>query len=519
MASGINSNNIAALDIGTNSFHMVVAKVVDQGFEVIAREKESVRIGHGAGEMKELSPEAMDRGIDCLTRMQQVAASLNADIVAVATSAIREAKNKGEFIRRAKRESSIEIQVISGVEEARLIHLGALHAVGQPESTMFLCDIGGGSTEIVIGNHDEEMLARSFKLGAVRLTDRFFATDSLHPSAVGSCRAFVRSTLMVIQPDIAELGYDIAVASSGTAETVARIIHAQTGEPTPKTMNRFEFNRIQVSETVKALASCTTVEERQKTFGIDKSRAQIILAGAIILEAICDVYGVGTLMFSDYALREGVLIDTLRRRGLGPQSNDHDPALHSVRQLAERCDDRIEHSENVARIALQIFDQMQTTLDLDDDDSRRLLEAASLLANVGVVISHSKHHLHSYYVIRNSELVGLSDREIELIAQIARYHRKGEPKLDHPPFAALNEHDRHIVRSLAGVLRISVGLDRTHDGRVKKVAVNISEDDVVIEFSCNKKLETDLIEYAANDRKALLSDVLNKRLKIVSSKS
>jgi exopolyphosphatase/guanosine-5'-triphosphate,3'-diphosphate pyrophosphatase len=371
---------------------------------------------------------------------------------------------------------------------------------------------------VVIGSDDEEMLARSFKLGAVRLTDRFFATETLHPSAVGSCRAFVRSTLMVIQPDIAELGYDIAVASSGTAETVARIIHAQSGEPTPKTMNRFEFTRIQVSETVKALAACTTVEERQKKFGIDKSRAQIILAGAIILEAICDVYGVGTLMFSDYALREGVLIDTLRRRGLGPQSNDHDPALHSVRQLAERCDDRIEHSENVARLAVQIFDQMQTTLDLDDD-SRRLLEAASLLANVGVVISHSKHHLHSYYVIRNSELVGLSDREIELIAQIARYHRKSEPKLDHAPFAALNENDRHIVRSLAGILRISVGLDRTHDGRVKKVAVDISEDDVVIEFSCNKKLDSELIEYAANDRRALLSDVMNKRLKIVSSKS
>ncbi|MEY2779541.1 MAG: hypothetical protein RL623_721, partial [Actinomycetota bacterium] len=180
---------------------MVVAKVVDKGFEVIAREKESVRIGHGAGEMKELSPDAIERGIACLGRMQQVAASLNADIVAVATSAVREAKNKGEFIRRAKREAGIDIQVISGVEEARLIHVGALHAIGRPEATMFLCDIGGGSTEVVIGSNDEEMLARSFKLGAVRLTDRFFSTETLHPSAVGSCKAFVRSTLMVIQPD------------------------------------------------------------------------------------------------------------------------------------------------------------------------------------------------------------------------------------------------------------------------------------------------------------------------------
>ena len=518
MASGTNSNNIAALDIGTNSFHMVVAKVVDKGFEVIAREKESVRIGHGAGEMKELSPDAIERGIACLGRMQQVAASLNADIVAVATSAVREAKNKGEFIRRAKREAGIDIQVISGVEEARLIHVGALHAIGRPEATMFLCDIGGGSTEVVIGSNDEEMLARSFKLGAVRLTDRFFSTETLHPSAVGSCKSFVRSTLMVIQPDIAELGYDIAVASSGTAETVARIIHAQTGESQPKTMNRFEFTRIQVSETVKALAACTTVDERQKKFGIDKSRAQIILAGAIILEAICDVYGIGTLVFSDYALREGVLIDSLRQRGLGPQSSEHDPAMHSVRQLAERCDDRLEHSENVARLACQLFDQLQETLQLELE-TRKLLEAAALLANVGVVISHSKHHLHSYYVIRNSELVGLSDREIELIAQIARYHRKGEPKLDHAPFAALNDSDKRLVRSLAGILRVCVGLDRTHDGRVKKVQVKHTDSEVVIEFSCAEKFDTELNEYSANERKALLSDVLHSRVKFVSSKS
>jgi exopolyphosphatase / guanosine-5'-triphosphate,3'-diphosphate pyrophosphatase len=518
MASTLNSETIAALDIGTNSFHMVVAKIVDQGFEVIAREKENVRIGHGAGEMKELSAEAIERGITCLQRMQQVAQSLNADIVAVATSAVREAKNKGDFLRRARKESGIDIQVISGVEEARLIHLGALHAIGQPEAAMFLCDIGGGSTEIVIGSDDEEMLARSFKLGAVRLTNRFFSTDSLHPSAVGSCRTFVRSTLMVIQPDISELGFDIAVASSGSAETVVRIIHAQSGQPEPKTFNRYQFTRTQIAEVVQALAACSTIEERQKKFGIDKNRAQIILAGAIILEAICDVYGIGTLMFSDYALREGLLIDSLRKRGLGPQSNDHDPAMHSVRQLAERCDDRIEHSENVARLSGQLFDQLAKTLNVPTE-SRRLLEAGALLANVGVVISHSKHHLHSYYVIRNSELVGLSDREIELIAQIARYHRKGEPKLDHAPYAALSPNDQHLVRSLSALLRVAVGLDRTHDGRVKKVAVAVGDQETTIEFSGSKKLDNELNEYAANERKALLSDVLNTRLKIVSSKS
>ena len=160
MANDADNLVIAALDIGTNSFHMVVAKPVVGGFEVIAREKETVRIGHGSGEMKQLDADAIERGIACLARMRQVADSHGAEIRAVATSAVREAKNKSEFLRRARKEANIEIEVISGVEEARLIHLGALHGIGEPEKTMFLCDIGGGSTEIVLGNEDEEMIAR-----------------------------------------------------------------------------------------------------------------------------------------------------------------------------------------------------------------------------------------------------------------------------------------------------------------------------------------------------------------------
>ena len=516
MANDADNLIIAALDIGTNSFHMVVAKPVVGGFEVIAREKETVRIGHGSGEMKQLDADAIERGIACLARMRQVADSHGAEIRAVATSAVREAKNKSEFLRRARKEANIEIEVISGVEEARLIHLGALHGIGEPEKTMFLCDIGGGSTEIVLGNEDEEMIARSFKLGAVRLTDRFFSTAALHPSAVGSCRAFVRSTLMVLQSEMAEMGHEIAVASSGTAETVAKLIHARTGNTEPKTMNRFAFSGKDISETVKQLASVSTVEERQKAFNLDKSRSEIILAGAIILEAISDVFGISTFMYSDYALREGLLIDTLQRRGLGPEASEVDAAMRSVRLLADRCDDRPEHSQHVARIAGQLFDLLHQQLGLDVS-TRRLLEAGALLANVGVVISHSKHHLHSYYVIRNSELVGLSDREIELIAQVARYHRKGLPKLEHKEFAALDSTDQHTVRALAAILRIAVGLDRTQDGRVRKMSVALTDLDLNISFTTSKKLDNELNEFAANERRSLLAEVLGVRVKISAS--
>jgi exopolyphosphatase/guanosine-5'-triphosphate,3'-diphosphate pyrophosphatase len=512
--AGSDDVHVAALDIGTNSFHMVVARSREAGFEVIAREKETVRIGRGSGEMKMLDTSAIDRGIASLLRMRAIADSHDAPITAVATSAVREAKNREEFIRRARKEAGIDVRVVSGVEEARLIHLGALHGLGEREATMFLCDIGGGSTEIVVGNDDEEILARSFKIGAVRLTDRFFSTSTLHPSAIASCRSFVRSGFMNIQAEVAELGFELAVASSGTAETIARMIHARTGEPVPKTFNRYTFRATDVSATVQLLAAHESVESRQKAFGLERSRAEIILAGAIILEAIADVFGIGEFMFSDYALREGLLIDTLRRNGTGPAAdNSTDAAMRSVRVLADRCDDRPDHSEHVARIACDLFDQLHTTLGVDAS-TRRLLEAAALLANVGVVVSHSKHHLHSYYVIRNSELVGLTDREIELIAQIARYHRKGVPKQEHAEFAGLNPDDQHIVQALAGILRIAIGLDRTQDGRVKKLETVLTDESLDITFKASKSQDADLNAYAANERRTLLSDVLGRRVKI-----
>ena len=513
VATTADAPTIAAIDIGTNSFHMVIAKAVTNGFEVITREKETVRIGHGAGEMKELDAGAIDRGIACLERMRHLAESHGAEIRAVATSAIREARNRSEFVKRAKKEAGISIETISGIEEARLIHLGVLHGIGNHDDSMFVCDIGGGSTEVVVGNGDEMLLARSFKIGAVRLTDRFFGSATLHPSAVPSCRAFVKSTLMILQSEVQALGFDLAVCSSGTAETIARIIQQKSGKSEPTSMNRFEFTAQDVAEVVNDLARCSTVDERREKFNLDQKRAEIILAGAIILEAIANTYGISTFTFSDYALREGVLIDTLHQRGVGPENLAGDASLRSVKLLAERCDDRPEHSENVARIAVTLFDALAHHLEADPND-RRLLEYAALLANVGVVISHSKHHLHSYYVIRNSELVGLSDHDIEVIAQVARYHRKGLPKDDHPEFARLGDADKHRVELLAGILRLAVGLDRTQDGRVKKIKTVVTDDEVQISFAPSKKLDNELNVYSAMERRSLLERVMNRKVRV-----
>ncbi|MFM7665672.1 MAG: Ppx/GppA phosphatase family protein [Actinomycetota bacterium] len=507
------SDLVAALDIGTNSFHLVVAKPVPGGFEVVTREKEVVRLGHGGGDMKELSDEAIERGIKCLVRLAAIAESHDAEVRAVATSAVREAKNRSDFLKQVRKAAGVDIEVVSGVEEARLIHLGVLNAIGIHDRPMFVCDIGGGSTEVVVGLDDEVLFARSFKLGAVRLTDRFFANTTLHPSAVPSCRAFIRSSLSVVAPEVQELGFEVVAASSGTSETIARMILRTRGDSEPKSMNRFEFSGDEVRAVVTALQSASTVEERIKRFGLESNRGDIILAGALILEGLVDTFELKSIMFSDYALREGLLLDTLRREGLIEVDKDHDAARRSVQQLADRCDDRPDHSQHVAELAGQLFDELADTLALAPE-SKQYLEFAALLANVGVVVSHAKHHLHTYYLVRNAELMGLTDREVEIIAQIARYHRKSVPKPEHAEFAALSTADQRLVRSLAGILRVAIGLDRTYDARVKSVSVKVTASDVMVTAkSRGKKADISLNLYAANERKGLLADVSKRRVK------
>ena len=288
---------IAALDIGTNSFHLVVARPVETGFEVITTEKEVIRLGHGSGEMKQLESDAIDRGIACLKRMREIARTHDAQLRAVATSAVREAQNRNEFIKRARKEAGVEIEIVSGIEEARLIHLGVLHAIGIGDQPMLLCDIGGGSTEIVLAAGEDILLSRSFKLGAVRLSDRFFRTDALHPSAISSCRKFVQSMLITIQPEIEELGFEVAVGSSGTVEAIAKLIQQSNKEPEPKSFNRYEFTAADVTKMLELLADSPTIKEREKAFKLEPTRADIILAGAVILEGIALSFGVKTFIY------------------------------------------------------------------------------------------------------------------------------------------------------------------------------------------------------------------------------
>jgi len=506
---------LAALDIGTNSFHLVVARTgAGDRFEVVAREKELVRLGAGSDGMGTLAPDAIERGIAALGRLGQVATAHGAEVYAVATSAVREADNAEEFLRRARLEAGVDVQVISGPEEARLIHLGVLQAVPVFDRRLVLIDIGGGSTEVLVGEQGETLAVVSLKVGALRLTQRFFGGNRLHPSAVDSCRRWLAATLAPVARQVRRHGFEVAIGSSGTIATLCAMVHARRGGEPLRTYNNFAVSAAELSEVVADLVASDSVDARRKLPGVDAARADIILAGALIAEAIVDALGITELVYSDYALREGALLDALHRQRGGTLHHLHDLRRRSVEHLAGLMDDDPDHRQAVARLALELFDLTRPYHDGDDQD-RELLEAAALLANVGLFISHDGHHKHTYYVIRNSEhLAGFTDNEIELIAQVARYHRKSPPKVSHPGFAALGGDDQHRVRLLAGVLRVAIGLDRTHAATVDAITLAEDGDDLVLGVVPRPGVQVDLEVFTANERRRLLEDVVGRTVRV-----
>ena len=505
----------AAIDIGTNSFHMVVARGLDDGgFEVITTMKEMVRLGQGSGEMKQLADEAIERGVACLTRMAAVAATHGADVTAVATSATREAENRQVFIDRVLAETGITVEVISGFEEARLIHLGVLQALPVYDKRLLLVDIGGGSTEFLVGRGADVLQVRSMKLGAIRLTERFFADGEAKPRRVRRCSAHVAATLTSVAAEMQKEGHEVAIGSSGTIGAIASMIAAERGEEIGD-LNGFRFSAEELSALVSTVIS-TAPSQRRRLPGLDSRRADIIVGGALLLEGIFEAFAIETMTVSTYALREGVLFDRMAADNARSARRLTDLRRTNALRLAQQLDPDAAHAETAARLALSLFDQ---TVDLHrlGPEARELLELAAIVHNVGLFISHAAHHKHTYYVVRHSEqLTGFTERERELLALIARYHRRSHPKPRHAEFAALPDDDQDMVRTLAGMLRIAIGLDRSHRDLVDgiEVVVPTGDEPLIIEPVAGPGVDLTLEVFSAQERAHLLAEAIDRPIEI-----
>ena len=511
---------VAAIDIGTNSFHLVVARPAGNNrFEILARDKEVVRLGSASGDMKELHPDAIERGVATLGRFRRVADTFGAQVHAVATSAVREAENREDFLEAALAKANVKIEVISGVEEARLIHLGVLQAVPVFDRQVLVIDIGGGSTEFIVGLGGDVLSARSLKVGAIRLTERFFRKEPVKKKAVDEARKFVKSYLPRVKVMVADAGgFEVAVGSSGTILNVAEMIRAHYGSEPNRQVGMTSFTAEALAEVVEDLASRPRVADRLDVPGLDPRRADIILGGVIVLEQIFKSLGITELVTSDYALREGVLLDVMRRGQVGTLGHLRDLRYESVLHLAALAPGEREHCVRIAALAAQIFEGTRHLSGLSDE-AEEWLEAAAILQNVGLVISHDRHHLHSYYVIRNSELLtGFTEHEIEIIALVARYHRKSTPKSRHPEYASMQEADQRVVEILSGILRVAAGLDRTRSGAISRLRVDEGAKGeplrILVETAVGA--DADLELYSARNRKDLLEEALGVTVEIES---
>ncbi|MFN4877206.1 MAG: Ppx/GppA phosphatase family protein [Aphanizomenon sp.] len=469
---------IAAIDIGTNSLHMVIVKIEATlpSFTMIAREKETVRLGDRNLITGELKPEVMLKAIACLGRFKTLAHSLEVNsIVAVATSAVRESPNGKEFLHQIETELGLSVDLISGPEEARRIYLGVLSGMEFNHQPHIIIDIGGGSTELILGDSEEPRSLTSTKIGAVRLTGELVNSDPITETEFKYLQAYARGMLERSVEEVQEklkIGeFPRLIGTSGTIETIATIHAREKLGLVPSTLNGYQFSLQDLRIWVTRLRKMTNVE-RATIPGMPEKRSEVILAGAVILQEAMTLLGVESLTVCERALREGIIVDWMLAHGFIDNRLRFQTSVRerSVLKTAKKYYSNLEHSERITAFALNIFDQTQGKLHYWNTDQRKLLWAAAILHNCGHYVSHSSHHKHSYYLIRNEELLGYNETEIEIIANIARYHRKSAPKKKHDNYRnLLHKEHRQMVNQLSAILRLAVALDRRRIGAISHV--------------------------------------------------
>ncbi|MDF3819686.1 Ppx/GppA phosphatase family protein [Leptospira sp. 96542] len=463
---------LAAIDLGTNSFHIVIVRLRPDGtFEYLNKEKESVRLGSGSGDYAVIQTEAMDRGIACLKRFKTLATSYNAEIRAVATSALREADNRQEFLDRAEKEAGIQIQVVSGNEEARLIYLGILQGLPVFDKRILLIDIGGGSTELLVGEKGEILFSTSLKLGAIRLTEKYLKKDPISLTDLQKCRMHIESVLSSFLPQMEVWKPFTLVGSSGTITSVASMVLEKKQEKKDR-LNGTEITTDQFKEVRKQVLDADSLKKRLKIPGLDAKRGDIIVGGILVLDEVIQNLKLPSFLVSEFALRDGIVYDTIDSWFRHAEIDI--PKLDNIREKAIRTVANLypagkKHGEQVNALTLQLFDDLKDLHNLGNLE-RDYLETACHLHQVGLCISHHSYHKHSYYIIKNSEaMVGFSNAEIEIIALTARYHRKGGPKGKHEEFKVLRPEDQTLVKKLASLLRIGDGLDRSEKSIITRL--------------------------------------------------
>jgi exopolyphosphatase/guanosine-5'-triphosphate,3'-diphosphate pyrophosphatase len=504
---------LAAIDIGTNSVHMIIVRIrPDLSFEVIDREKEMVRLGAGGLDGRRLTDAAMAAALQALSKFRRLADAHGVDeIVAAATSATREAENGGDFLDAIAAQTGIRPRVIGGAEEARLIHLAAAYGSDFSNGRGVVIDIGGGSVEITLGGARDVELARSFKIGVIRLTERFVRSD---PLSARDERRLVRHIEHEIGDFVAAIrrrGFAKVVGTSGTILSLGALAAADAGH-VPADLRNVRVGARAIRRLRKKLVA-TDQRERLALPGLDPRRADLSVAGIVLLDTILRALDCDELTLCDLALREGLVLHYIQQNRTRIHEIDRYPDIRrrSIIELGERCSYWSAHTQQVARLALALFDQTRGVHGLGERE-REWLEFGALLHDVGVHISYEGHHKHSYYLVKHGGLRGFEPEEIEVIGLVARNHRRGAPKKSSPEFAALRPPLRRTVRVLSAFTALAEGLDRSHAQVIQGLDVIDRGDDVLVRLRATGDAELEL--WAANRHLRPFEKIMGKPVRL-----
>lgn len=490
---------------------MVLAEILpDASYKILDRFKDMTRLGDRAFATRRLSDQAIARALDILKTLVTLARNKGFDrIVAVATSAVREAKNGGDFVNLVAEQTGLTVRVISGIEEARLIFLGVKHSIALTDGPTLVVDVGGGSVELIVGNRDGILHAKSLKLGAIRLVDQYLSKT---PPAVSMMRALedaVTGQLKAAIEGFKTRKFVSLVATSGMAGNLADVIHMKlTGRPLPQhNLARVGLKDIRLLEAELARSP---VKTRLAIPGLDPKRVDTLLPATVVLRRLLELSGLDEMTLCDKAIREGTIYDFIvrHREGLKAENEIPDVRRRNVIGLARRCHAPEVHSLHVAGLALRLFDQTKRIHGLGQQE-RSWLEYAAVLHDIGYLINPRQHHKHAYYLIKNSDLGGLTADEIDVVANVARYHRRAIPALKHQGFESLTPRLKRVVRILSALLRIADGLDRTHFSVVETVNVKAGRT-MTVEATVAGDAEMEL--WAAKNRADLFEQVFRRRV-------
>ena len=490
---------IAAIDIGTNSFRCIIAEATKDGkFKILDDEKATVRLGEKLAITGVISVNASDRAIEAIRRFRKLVVGLNVEAVeAIATSAVRTASNGKELVSMLSEELGHEIKVISGEEESELTAASALSNFDMYGKRYAMIDIGGGSVEIVIacGNHVEEFY--SLDLGAVVMTDRFLPSDPIDKNELQKLQRHIRANLKHTFTG-KKISVDSLIGSGGTL-TALGYMALQMRKDNYVSIHGYEVLRSEVVHLL-AMLSNRDLKGRRTIPGLNQDRADIIVAGVVLIDELMRFFDANRVLINERGIREGLLIKAMKRLGFTAKSNAPPTWREAVNEFARSCHIDEPHANHVANLALKIFDALALPFGLKKPE-RKLLEAAAILHDCGYFISYGSHHKHSYHLIRHAELFGFTPRDRELIAQIARYHRKSIPKRKHDAFQSLKEKDQVTVSRLGGILRLADGLDRRRSGVIQDVACKFGGTIITTHLTATEDISVEI--FGANAKKDL----------------